>query len=368
MEITPRLLGLKTRMRIMKKSFAVILATVMSLTLTACDPPIPASLLVAEAEKTVYCETGSQALFAGAGYADLSYSWTEIMSSQCPDMMIDPADDLSTADLVMRSEGAPSCEARVSAPAGFESVAIAFYLDAAFAITIDLQNLVDIFDGKITDWSDPAFAELNPEVEFEEIPIQVVPEAPAAAIAALKQWAKEKTGVEPALSLLTADDELDWSGRLAEFENGAIALFPYSIVSLDGGTYASVGTQNAEGETELLSPSPQSIYVASTRWRSLLDGEFLRAEFDASSEAEPFPGTAEAGEPYQLVYPVFLDLCGEKNMLQSAVARYIVRLDAQGLMATSTLGALPERIRIDAAAHLGRDLPAVEVDPESLGG
>jgi phosphate transport system substrate-binding protein len=355
-------------MRIMKKSFALLLAAVMSLTLTACDPPIPASLLVAEAEKTVYCETGSQTLFAGAGYADLTYSWTEIMSSQCPDMMIDPAEDVMSADLVMRSEGAPTCEARVSAPAGFESVAVAFYLDAAFALTIDLQNLVDIFDGKITDWSDPAFQELNPEVEFEQIPIQVVAEAPTAAISALKLWAKEKTGVEPELSLLVADDEADWSTKMAEFENGAIGLFPYSIVSLDGFTYASVGTTNAAGETELLSPSPQSIYVASTRWKSVLDGEFLLAEFDSSSEAEPFPGTAEAGEPYQLVYPVYLDLCGEQNMLQSAVGRYVVRLDAQGLMATSTLGALPEGIRIDAASHLGRDLPPVEVDPETLGG
>jgi hypothetical protein len=196
----------------------------------------------------------------------------------------------------------------------------------------------------------------------------VASDAPAAAIQSLRLWAKEKLGTEPELSLLTANDESDWSTLMAEFENGAIGLFPYSLVSLEGGSYASVGTTNAEGETELLSPSPQSIYVASTRFRPVLDGEFLNAEFDASLEAEPFPGTAEAGEPYQLVYPVYLDLCGEQNMLQSAVGRYVVRLDAQGLMATSTLGALPEKIRIESAAHLGRDLPAVEVDPESLGG
>jgi phosphate transport system substrate-binding protein len=355
-------------MRIMKKSFAILLAAAMSLTLTACDPPIPASLLVAEAEKTVYCESGSQTIYADAGYSDLTYSWTEILASACDDMVIDPADSFDTADLVMRSAGAPSCEARVSSPVGFESVAIAFYLDAAFALTIDLQNLVDIFDGKITSWSDPAFTELNPEVEFEEIPIAVASDAPAAAIQSLRLWAKEKLGTEPELALLTANDESDWSTLMAEFENGAIGLFPYSLVSLEGGSYASVGTTNADGETELLSPSPQSIYVASTRFRPILDGEFLNAEFDASLEAEPFPGTAEAGEPYQLVYPVYLDLCGEQNMLQSAVGRYVVRLDAQGLMATSTLGALPEKIRIESAAHIGRDLPAVEVDPESLGG
>ena len=352
----------------MKKIYAAVLASIMALTLTACDPPIPASLLVAEAEKTVYCETGSQALYADAGYADLTFSWTEIMASQCDEMSLESAEDIASAQLVMRSEGAPSCEARVSAPAGFEAVSVAFYLDAAFALTIDLQDLVDIFDGKITEWSDPAFQELNPEVEFEEIPIQVVTEAPAAAITALKLWAKEKLGTEPELSLLTPNDGADWRTLMGEFENGAIGLFPYSLVSLDGGTYAAVGTTNAEGGQELVSPTPQSIYVASTRWAPVLDGEFLRAEFDPGIEAQPFPGTAEAGEPYQLVYPVFLDLCGEQNMLQSALARYIVRLDAQGLMATSTLGALPENIRVESAAHLARDLPVVEVDPESLGG
>jgi phosphate transport system substrate-binding protein len=355
-------------MRIMKKSFALVLAAVVSLTLTACDPPIPASLLVAEAEKTVYCETGSQTLYADAGYADLTFSWTEIMASQCEEMILDPADDIASANLVMRAEGAPSCEARVSAPAGFEAGAVAFFLDAAFALTLDLQALVDIYDGKITSWADPALVELNPEVEFEDIPIQVVSDAPSAAINALKAWVNEELGSEPELSLLTANDEADFRTMLGEFENGTIGLFPYSLVSVDGGTYAAVATLNASGEVEVLSPSPQSIYVASTRWKPVLDGEFLKAEFDQTSEAEPFPGTAEAGEPYQLVYPVFLDLCGEQNMLQSAIARYIVRLDAQGLMATSTLGALPEKIRIESAAHLGRDLPPVEVDPESIGG
>lgn len=352
----------------MKKSFAILLAAIMSLTLTACDPPIPASLLVAEAEKTVYCEDGSQALYADAGYADLTYAWTEIIAGQCDNMLIDPAEDVASANLVMRSEGAPSCEARVSAPVGFESVAIAFYLDAAFALTLDLQSVVDIFDGKITNWSDPALVALNPEVEFEDIPIQVAPEAPAEAIQVLKLWAKEKLGNEPELSLLEANDAADWSSLLFDFENGGIGLFPYSLVSLEGGTYASVGTKDAAGVEVIVSPSPQSIYVASTRWKPVLDGEFLKAEFDPTIEAEPFPGTAEAGEPYQLVYPVYLDLCGEQNMLQAAVARYIVRLDAQGLMATSTLGALPEKIRIESAAHLGRDLPPVEVDPESIGG
>lgn len=352
----------------MKKSFAILLALVASVTLTACDPPIPASLLVAEAEKTVYCEDGAQALYAEAGYADLTFAWTEIIAGQCDNMSIDSAQDITGADLVMRSEGAPSCEARVTAPVGFESVAIAFYLEAAFALNIDLQTLVGIFDGKITNWADPAFTALNPEVEFEDLPIQVAPEAPAAAIAALKLWANEKLGIEPELSLLEPTDDADWSSLLFEFENGGIGLFPYSLVSLEGGSYAAVGTLDANGEEVIVSPSPQSIYVASTRWRPVLDGEFLLAEFDPSIEAEPFPGTADAGEPYQLVYPVYLDLCGEQNMLQSAVSRYIVRLDAQGLMATSTLGALPEKIRIESAAHLGRDLPPVEVDPESIGG
>lgn len=352
----------------MKKLFAVALAAVVTFTLTACDPPVPASLLIAEAEKTVHCESGSQLVYTDVGYSDLVYSWNEILSSACPDMSMEPAEDLTSADLVIRSAGAPSCEARVSAPAGFDAVAVTFYLDAAFAVNLDLETLVRILDGEITEWSDPIFNELNPEVDFEEIPIAVSSEAPAAAIQALKDWVKEKLGYEPALSLLTANDEADWSTLMAEFENGAIGLFPYSLVSVEGGTYASVATVNDVGEVEILSPSPQSIYVASTRFSLATDEDIILAQFDPEFAAQPFPGTAEAGEPYQLVYPVYLDLCGEKSILQSAVARYMLRLDAQGLMATSTLGALPEQIRVESATHFGRDLPPVEIDPESFGG
>lgn len=256
----------------------------------------------------------------------------------------------------------------MSAPAGFEAAALAFYLDAAFAITLDLQTVVDIFDGKITDWSDPALQRLNPEVEFEEIPILVAPEAPAAAIEVLKAWAKEKLNVDTELSLLTPTDDADWRSLYEGFENGAIGLFPYSLISLDGGAYASVAVQDVSNTEVIVSPAPQSIYVASTRWSEVLDNDKLVAEFDATLTPLPFPGTAEPGEPYQLVYPVYLDLCGEPSMLQYAVARYLLRLDAQGLMATSTLGALPEAMRIESAAYLGRELPQVEVDPANLGG
>jgi ABC-type phosphate transport system substrate-binding protein len=256
---------------------------------------------------------------------------------------------------------------RSSAPIGFDAGAIAFYLDAAFALTLDLETLVKIFDGEITNWSDPVFQQLNPEVEFEDLEIQVLSSAPQAAITALQTWAQQK-GISTSLELLSPDEEGDWSGLLAEFENGAIGLMPYSLVSLEGGAYASIATSDASGAVVELSPTPQSIYVASTKWRAVVDGEFLLAEYDSAAQALPFPGTESAGEPYQLVYPIYLDLCGSENLLQTSMARYLARLDAQGLMATSTLGALPEEIRVQSAVHLGRGLPEVEVDPDSLGG
>lgn len=350
----------------MKKISSLLLAAGISLTLTACDPPIPEALLIAAAERQVQCEEGSQAIYAEAGYAELTSSWTELMSGQCENMSIELADTIDDADLVMHSDGAPSCEAHATAPVGFDAGAITFFLDAAIALNLSPEVIAGIFDGTIEYWSDPELAPLNPEIEFEDIPIQVVPEAPQAAIDALRAWITELTGEEPSLSLLEPADGTYWSDSISLMENGQIGLFPYSEVAYIGALYAGVAYEDEEGTLQVLQPSAQTVYVASTRWVVEKTELGLDSSFDPAVEAQPFPGTGEAGAPYQMVYPVYIDLCGEDNLLQRAIARYVVRLDSQGLMATSTLGALPEWLRVESAIALGKGLPTVEVNPEDL--
>jgi hypothetical protein len=350
----------------MRKVLSLLLAAGVSLTLTACDPPIPEALLIAAAEREVQCQDGSQTIYAEAGYAELTGSWAELMGGQCETMSIELADSIEDADLVMHSDGAPSCEAHATAPVGFDAGAITFFLDAAIALNLSPEVIAGIFDGTIEFWSDPELAPLNPEIEFEDIPIVVVPEAPQAAIDALRSWITELTGEEPSLSLLEPADGTYWSDSVSLLENGQIGLFPYSEVAYLGALYAGVAYEDSEGVTQVLQPSPQSIYVASTRWKVEKTELGLDSSFDPSLDAQPFPGTGEAGAPYQMVYPVYIDLCGEDNLLQRAIARYVVRLDAQGLMATSTLGPLPEWIRVESAIALGKGLPTVEINPEDL--
>lgn len=75
----------------------------------------------------------------------------------------------------------------------------------------------------------------------------------------------------------------------------------------------------------------------------------------------PSPGTSEAALPYKALVPVTLTICGEDSLAARAVARYTVRLDSQGLIATSALVALEEKVRVASAGILGTGLPIPEV-------
>ncbi|MEX3504527.1 phosphate ABC transporter substrate-binding protein PstS [Corynebacterium sp. LK2510] len=53
-------------------------------------------------------------------------------------------------------------------------VAIAYNLDGVDELNLTVENLVDIFQGNITSWNDPAIAESNPGVELPDENISVI--------------------------------------------------------------------------------------------------------------------------------------------------------------------------------------------------
>lgn len=56
-----------------------------------------------------------------------------------------------------------------------------------------------------------------------------------------------------------------------------------------------------------------------------------------------------------------MDVCGEDTLLKRALARYFLRLDAQGLISTTTVYSLQGDVRLEAAAVVGEGLPLPEV-------
>lgn len=342
-----------------RKLALVALSVGVLTTLTACDPPIPQSLLVAQAEQVVQCgEPGEVSIYMDSGYADLSYTWQEMLATSCPDLIFTPAEDSSEANLVV-SGLRPSCEAAANAPLGYDAAAVVFYLDEAFALNLTGPVLAGIFSGEITNWSDPDIAEQNPEVELPDLEIMVVPTSAIAVIGAMQDWVAEMSGELAEFALLEDDPEAFFADVAAELEAGSIGLIPLSDALSAGATIANIVNQDGE----VILPDQQSLYAGSTMFGFESFDQSVIALFDKNKAPHASPGSSTVAEPYQAMFPVDLYLCGEDSLSLRAAARFLVRLDAQGVIATSSILALDEDVRVAAAAVLGSGLPVPEFTP-----
>jgi phosphate transport system substrate-binding protein len=340
----------------MKKLKLSVIAAISLLTLTACDPPIPQSLLVEEAERVVQCgEPGEISVYMDPGFSDLTYTWGETLVSSCPELSIFAADSAADAQIVASIFDAP-CEPIASAPVAFDAAAVVFYLEEAFSINLSGEAIQGIFSGTITNWSDPIISDLNPDVAFPDLPIEVVSSSNTLLIEAMERWSGELAGGEQSFSLLQDDPEVIFSDLIFEMPAGSVGLFPLSEASIAGGTVANIATQDG-----ILLPDQQSIYAASTMFSTETSGQFITAKFDTQAAPLPSPGTSDPSLPYRALVPVTLTICSEDSLAVRAVARFAVRLDAQGLIATSALVALEEKVRVASAAVLGTGLPLPEV-------
>lgn len=340
-------------MKLVKLAFV---AAVSLGTLTACDPPIPQSLLVEQAEQVVQCgEAGELSMYMDPGFSDLIYTWNETLTAACPELSLVESVSASEAQIVA-SIFPPACSAIASAPIAYDGAAIVFYLDEAFAINLSGEAIQGIFSGSINNWSDPVLSSLNPEVQFPDLPIEVISSSSDLVIQAMQRWSDELAGEATSLSLLQNDAEAIFSDLIFEMPAGSIGLFPLSEASIAGATIANIVTP----EGTLLADQ-QSIYAASTMFNTETNGQFLSVVFDPQVPPMPSPGTSEAALPYKALVPVTLTICGEESLAARAVARYTVRLDSQGLIATSALVALEEKVRVASAGILGTGLPIPEV-------
>lgn len=340
----------------MKRLKIGLLATASLFALTACDPPIPQSLLVEQAEQIVQCgEAGEVSIYLDPGFADLAYTWNEPLAAACPELSMFPADTAADAQIVASIFPA-SCEAIASAPIAYDAAAIVFYLDEAFSINLSGETIQGIFNGGITNWSDPLIAQSNPEVVFPDLPIYVVPSSNSLLIEAMERWAEELTGERSTFSLLQDDPESLFSDLIIELPAGGIGLFPLSEATIAGATVANIETPDG-----ILLPDQQSIYAGSTMFSTETNGQVIKAKFEIQSTPLPSPGTSEAALPYKALVPVTLTICNEDSLALRAVSRFAVRLDAQGLIATSALVGLEEKVRVASAAVLGTGLPVPEV-------
>jgi hypothetical protein len=266
-----------------------------------------------------------------------------------------PADSAADAQIVA-SIFPPSCEAIASAPVAYDAAAIVFYLEEAFSINLSGEAIQGIFTGEITNWSDPLIAQSNPEVVFPVLEISVVPSSSSLLIEAMERWTEELNGERSSFSLLQEDSEALFSDLIFELPAGGIGLFPLSEATIAGATVANIETPDG-----ILLPDQQSIYAGSTMFSTETNGQIITTKFETQATPLPSPGTSDAALPYKALVPVTLTICNEDSLAVRAVSRFAVRLDAQGLIATSALVGLEEKVRVTSAAVLGTGLPVPEV-------
>lgn len=315
-----------------KKLVATGIAIVVTLGLTACDPPMPPEILAAQAERTVNCVDGDVKVATPDAISDVVAGWADSIAGACTGMTLTPvAATDETAQAVISMDGviSPKCTPFATFPIAEDAGVIAFSLADAPNLQLSAQNVQDIFSGKVKTWNDASLAASNPDATLPNEPINIVGTPQKSEITALTTWFK-KLGVTftPTLAKVAATDD---GAALASMAEGDIAItsFSNSLIAYSALAAITVGKNLATPDA---------------------DGVKLGADLTAAAPKEGDP----AG--YGATYPVTLSLCGKDNQVARAVGRYLVRQDAQGALGSAIIATLPDSERLKSIAIVEKGL------------
>lgn len=341
----------------MRKVLSAALGIALSLTLTACDPPMPESLRVELEEREVRCADGAVELAGDQTFADLTMFWNESAALACPNMTFEFVDALSTeTGLVVSNVEATQCEPTAVVPLAIDAAVIVFMLGEFYELTLTPEALGKILNGEITNWADPAIEELNPGFGLPDQEIIISQTAPAGATDAMKTYLSE-FGVEVDLSYI-ADEEIGVyeTDKHYELADGEIRVSTFTAVS-DSGMPFAVLQEDASDASTRVSVDKLSVFSAATQLIATSDLETNRVTVLRDPAKEPLPpeGSADIVLPYGPIIPVLLSVCGGEQ--EALFGRYLIRLEAQGQFASGLHVVLPDPIRIKSAVVLDSLLP-----------
>lgn len=331
------------------------LALTASLSLTACDPPMPPEVLASLAEQTYTCVEGNSDLAAIPAVAAVSADWQFSVETNCPGMTITPVGE-ATAQTTLQihdSVVAALGSSFTSVPFALDAVVLAVSLPDITDVHLSAAVIAKIWAGEITNWSDPAIAKLNASFEMPDLPITFGSELDDLTAAPLTDWLGRLAGV--AVVLDGGDANLD------NFAEGSLVLTKFSKASEYSATMVAIVTEAAP---DGVLPAAESISTAATMFQAKITNGETKLSFD--SEATPIApdGINEVPEPYEAVTTISLSLVGEDNLGTRAAARYLLRQDSQGSLGLSYVIALPEKLRAIALAEVSKGLPQPTIAPE----
>lgn len=342
--------------RVVKSAAAALL---VSLSLTACDPPMPPGLLALQAELEVQCEDGEVTAVFPEAMSDLALSWSDSLLFACENMPLVAVDDTVKDPGLVVSEASligGICKPFAEVPIAIDAAVLVVNIPDFFEVFLTAQQIVDIFNGTITNWSDPALAEFNGDFPLPDLPIVLPTEATVSAKTVLSDWIGRLAGTPLDLSGVADYKSLNEIDLAAPSEEGAISIASYGAASYLGAATVAVMADPNDPES-FVRASYTGLLSASTQLTSTVDGSGVKVALDPSIEPQAEAGLDEVVVPYQAIYPVDMALCGEDTTLKRTMARYLLRQDSQGVILSATLIPLPEKVRVDAISVVVVGLP-----------
>jgi hypothetical protein len=341
---------------------AIALSGAILATLTACDPPMPDSLLVEIAERTVVCPEGSVDLLATESVQDVSSFWGDNLSNACG-LSFNLVEEV-TNGIEITDHEAFKCEPFLTVPVSMDAAVITFMLGENYEMTFDAPTLAAIFAGEITNWSDPAIVALNEYAVLADQEIVISATAMGPARDAMESWLETETGKDLDLSFIQDSGELETEAIYA-LSDGELRITGFSSTLNTGYPLANIATVPGDLESVVV-PDARLIQTAGTQVDLLkdVDAQTVGFVYNRENEVKPLLGAVDALVPYAPIYGIRMGLCGEDTVDLRNTARYLLRLDAQGVIATGVSSPLPEHVRIAAAALIDSGNPSLDFEAE----
>jgi len=338
---------------------SVVLTVLMGT--SACTPDMPPELLAQLADSSINCGSADVTTYAPGAITNVINQWGSDYSGLCAGATVTVSDQPGAANIAYTDSSTPpaDCSAFLSVPTAIDGAAISTTVAGVDGIIIDAATLSKILSGEITTWADPAVAALNSGLELPDEPVVLTTSVAKPVADAIDSWMKR---VDPKNwkgipSTFTVTDSFDTLNVAAELTTeGGIGLVPFSYVTTYG--LQSMAVKVAKDQ-EPVPSNLESIYSALTQLTVSGTASPLIPTLDPGMTPIPPDGSNTAPAPWQAIFPLYQHLCSGGNENDTrAFARYSMRTDSQGFLATFSLQGLPLNVRGTVLGMVSKGLPS----------
>lgn len=347
-----------------KKSIFGLIVVTAALSLTACNPPLPPELQAELADNSINCGDAPISISAPAYLSPIFEQWifeySELCAGAGPSTL--SQDPSAPSELVISASAVPpaSCDAYLSVPVMAGATVIAASLQGLDGMVLDPPTLVQVLNGEITSWDDPAITSLNPQFEALPLPIKLSSTISNFDAEAVDSWLSRVAPQEwkgwPA-SFTVLDQEFDENNAPLElYEDGGLTFIPYWFASINSSQTIQI---KVDPNLEPV-PSTQDHVTSGVSQLTLESSESSSiATLDPTRTPLPIEGFDVPLAPWQAIVPVYAHACSGGSELDTrSFIRFMLRSFSQAALPNYASFGLPAELRGLVIESVSRGLPS----------